>query len=125
VDIQTTDIGDAYVSVSGTSTSAAIVAGAAALMKAVDPTLSNGIIVGGLARNADPAGTQSQTGNGRINLARALADTSTEFIEPAGAPPTGNGGPFVGPYVAAARQLAVTFAGTGTVTITVPAGDTV
>src|SRR5207253_1625185 len=114
VDIQTTDIGDAYVSVSGTSTSAAIVAGAAALMKAVDPTLTNGIIVGRLARNADPAGTQSQTGNGRINLARALADTSTEFIEPAGAAPVGAGGPFVGPYVAAAVGLTVSCSPTTT-----------
>src|SRR5436309_3208910 len=44
VDITTTDIIDPYyVTVSGTSTSAAIVAGAAALMKAVDPTLTNGI----------------------------------------------------------------------------------
>src|SRR5207245_3790829 len=122
VDIQTTDIGDAYVSVSGTSTSAAIVAGAAALMKAVDPTLSNGIIVGRLARNADPAGTQSQTGTGRINLARALADTNTDFIEPAGAAPVGQGGPFVGPYVAAGAGD-----GTGTMTVnptSIAAGST-
>src|SRR5256885_1738954 len=85
-----------------------VIAGAAALMKAVDPTLTNGIIVGRLARNADPAGTQSQTGNGRINLLRALADTSTEFIQPAGAAPVGNGGPFVGPYVAAAELISGT-----------------
>src|SRR2546428_3571934 len=39
--IETTAVGDAYALVSGTSTSAAIVAGAAALMKAVDPTLTN------------------------------------------------------------------------------------
>src|SRR5438445_4347836 len=111
VDITTTDIIDPYyVTVSGTSTSAAIVAGAAALMKAVDPTLTNGIIVGRLARNADPAGTQSQTGNGRLNLARALAATSTEFIEPAGAAPVGAGGPFVGPYRAAAIQSTTTIA---------------
>src|SRR5437867_2919674 len=110
VDISTTDIGDAYVTVSGTSTSAAIVAGAAALMKAVDPTLTNGIIVGRLARNADPAGTQSQTGNGRINLARAVADTNTDFIEPAGAAPVGAGGPFVGPYQAAAVNVSVSCA---------------
>src|SRR3989441_7127601 len=101
-DIQTTAIGDAYTIISGTSASAAIVAGAAAFMKAVDPTLSNGVIVGRLARMADPAGTQIQTGNGRINMARALADTGTDFIQPAGAPPVGGGGPFVGPYVAAA-----------------------
>lgn len=105
VDIATTDIGDAYVTVNGTSASAAIVAGAAALMKAVDPTLTNGVIVGRLARNADAAGTQSQTGNGRINLPRALADTSTEFIQPAGAAPVGDGGPFVGPYQAAACSV--------------------
>src|SRR5881397_3540505 len=101
-DIQTTAIGDAYTVISGTSASAAIVAGAAAFMKAVDPTLTNGIIVGRLARMADPAGTQDQTGNGRINMARALADTGIDFIQPTGAAPVGAGGPFVGPYVAAA-----------------------
>src|SRR2546422_6765296 len=73
-------------------------------MKAMDPTLSNGVIVGRLARMADPAGTRDQTGNGRINMARALADTGTDFIRPAGAPPVGDGGPFVGPYVAAAAD---------------------
>src|SRR5207247_788733 len=86
-DIQTTDIGDTYIVVSGTSTAAAHVAGVAAFMRAVDPTLGNGVIVGRLARTADPAGTQSQTGNGRINMARALADTGTEPIQPAGVPP--------------------------------------
>jgi hypothetical protein len=101
VDVPTTAIGDAYEVVSGTSVSAAIVAGAAALMKANDPSLSNGVIVGRLARNADPAGTQADTGNGRVNLPRALADTSTEFVQPAGATPVGEGGPFVGPYLAA------------------------
>src|SRR5437899_7213727 len=101
-DIQTTNIGAAYNVISGTSASAAIVAGAAAFMRAVDPTLTNGVIVGRLARMADPAGTQDQTGNGRINMARALADTGIDFIQPAGAAPVGAGGPFVGPYVAAA-----------------------
>src|SRR5437899_6257481 len=111
-DIQTTEIGDAYTVISGTSASAAIVAGAAAFMKAVDPTLSNGVIVGRLARMADPAGTQDQTGNGRINMARALADTGTGFVQPAGTAPVGAGGPFVGPYVAAAvcNSLAFTTA---------------
>src|SRR5438876_2372768 len=100
-DIQTTTIGDAYTVISGTSASAAIVAGAAAFMRAVDPTLSNGVIVGRIARMADPAGTPDQTGNGRINMARALADTGIDFIQPAGAAPVGAGGPFVGPYRAA------------------------
>src|SRR2546425_4454095 len=107
-DIQTTEIGDAYTIINGTSASAAIVAGAAAFMKAMDPTLSNGVIVGRLARMADPAGTQDQTGNGRINMARALADTGTDFVQPAGAPPVGNGGPVVGPYTAAANPNLVT-----------------
>ena len=107
VDIQTIDVNGNYIVISGTSTSAAYVAGLAAFMKAVDPTLSNGVIVGRIARNADPAGTQDQTGNGRINMPRALADTSTEFIEPAGAAPVGTGGPFVGPYLAAAAAISL------------------
>ena len=105
--ILTTDIGNSYITISGTSTSAAIVAGAAAQMLAIDPTLTNGVIVGRLARTADVAGTQEQTGNGRINLARALLDAGTDFVQPAGAAPVGGGGPFVGPYRAAASATAV------------------
>src|SRR2546425_1243461 len=104
-DIQTTNIGAAYNVISGTSASAAIVAGAAAFLRAVDPALTNGVIVGRLARMADPAGTQDQTGNGRINMARALADTGTDFVQPAGAVPVGGGGPFVGPYRAAVTTV--------------------
>ncbi|HXT03166.1 MAG TPA: S8 family serine peptidase, partial [Casimicrobiaceae bacterium] len=111
--ILTTDIGGTYLAINGTSSSAAIVAGAAAQLMAIDPTRSNGVIVGRLARNADPAGTQDQTGNGRVNLARALADTATDFVEPAGAAPLGAGGPFVGPYRAAALNLNIAFAGAG------------
>ncbi len=106
--IQTTDLGGSYSVISGTSASAAIVAGVAGLMKAVDPTLSNGIIVGRMARMADPAGTQEQTGNGRVNMSRALADTSLDPVQPAGADPVGAGGPFVGPYVAAAFSITLT-----------------
>ncbi len=102
VGIETTAPGCGYSAVSGTSTSAAVVAGVAAFMKAADPTLTNGVIVGRIARMADPAGTQEQTGNGRINMPRALADTSTDPVQPAGAAPVGGGGPFVGPYVPAA-----------------------
>lgn len=102
--ITTTTLGG-YVSISGTSSSAAIVAGVAAFLKAVDPALTNGMIVGRMARTADPAGTQEETGNGRVNMARALEDTGTDEIQPAGADPVGDGGPFVGPYVAAAVNL--------------------
>jgi subtilisin family serine protease len=94
-----------YVTWSGTSASAAIVAGTAALMRTVDPSLSNGIIVNRLARSADPAGTQDQTGNGRVNVARAIEDVSTDEIQPAGTAPVGNGGPYVGPYRAAALHV--------------------
>src|SRR5207248_1027886 len=69
----------------------------------------NGVIVSRLAESADAAGTPDETGNGRLNLARAIADTSTSSIEPAGADPNGSGGPFVGPYAAAAISVAVTF----------------
>src|SRR3990170_2916078 len=98
-DILTTASDGGYAAVSGTSAAAAEVAGAAALAKAVDPSASNGVIVGRLARNADAVGTVEQTGNGRLNLARAIIDTSTDAVVPAGAP---GGGPLVGPYVAAA-----------------------
>ena len=41
------------------------------------PAISNGVIVGRLARNADPRHGRP-TGNGRLNLARAIADTSPD-----------------------------------------------
>src|SRR5439155_17751965 len=101
---------NSYVTWTGTSASAAIVAGTAALMRAIDSSLSNGVVVNRIARTADVAGTQEQTGNGRVNIQRAMSDTSTDAIEPAGTAPFGNGGPFVGPYkVAAIKNLAVTF----------------
>src|SRR5437867_1799990 len=112
VDVLGTYKDHSYVMWSGTSASAAIVAGSAALMRAVDPSLANGVVVNRIARTADPAGTQEQTGNGRVNLARAIADTSTDAIQPAGAAPLGNGGPFVGPY-----KLAATANGDGTMNV--------
>ena len=92
VGIASTYPGASYVTWDGTSASAAIVAGSAALMRAADPSLANGVIVNRMARTADPAGTQDQTGNGRVNIARALADTSTDSIQPAGSPPVGRAG---------------------------------
>ena len=97
--------GGGTASVTGSSAAAAAVAGAAALLRAVDPSLSAGAVIGRLARSADAAGTVAETGNGRLNLARALADTGTAEVQPAGAAPVGDGGPFVGPYVAAAVAL--------------------
>ena len=105
VDILTTAPGGGSTSISGTSASSAIVAAAAGLLRAADPSASNGVIVGRLARNADPAGSVAETGNGRINLARALSDTSSDGVKPHGAAPVGDGGPIVGPYVAAAVSV--------------------
>ena len=58
-----------------------------------------------LARTADAAGDPADTGNGRLNLLRAMSDASTDAVQPAGAAPVGDGGPLVGPYVAAANQV--------------------
>ena len=55
--IATTSAGGGYTSITGTSASAAEVAGAAALIKA-NSGASNGVIVSRLAKNAEPAGTQ-------------------------------------------------------------------
>ncbi len=97
--------------VTGTSASAAVVAGVAALVRANDTAASNGVVVGRLARNADAAGTAAETGNGRVNLPRSLNDDSTDAVVPQGV--AGNGGPVVGPYVVAAKNLDLTFVGTG------------
>ena len=125
VSIATTSAGGGYGSVTGTSAAAAEVAGAAALIKA-NSGVANGVIVSRLAKNADPAGSQSQTGNGRLQLARAVNDTSTASIQPAGADPVGSGGPYVGPYIAAAPSLETYFESTfATVRETFERGDTV
>lgn len=90
--IATTSAGGDYGTISGTSAAAAHVAGAAALLKAASGA-SNSVIVGRLARTAEPAGSREQTGNGRLQLDRAIADTSTESVQPAGADPIGSGEP--------------------------------
>ncbi|HEY5515821.1 MAG TPA: S8 family serine peptidase, partial [Pengzhenrongella sp.] len=92
---------DEYSSVSGTSAAAAEVAGAAAVLRALDPTATNAVIVGRLARSAAPVLTRAETGNGRLDLARAAADTGTDPVTPAGVNGAAEGGPFVGPYTAA------------------------
>src|SRR3954451_2658789 len=124
--IYTTGLGNSYATISGTSASAAEVAGAAALIKAASPSSSNGTIVGRLARNADGVASDSATGNGRLNVERAAGDGSSAPVEPAGAAPVGDGGPFVGPYVIANKNLTINFAGTGggsvTVSRTTPSG---
>ena len=106
VDIATTGAGGGLATISGTSAAAASVAGAAALLRANEPQLSNGVVVSRLARTADPAGDPAQTGNGRLNLARAIGDASLDELQPSGATPVGSGGPVVGPYIAAGNSTA-------------------
>ena len=69
--------------------------------KAKNGGLSNGEIAARLAATADPAGSSSETGNGRLNLYRALTTPDTGSVKPQGAP---GGGPFVGPYVVQAQE---------------------
>ena len=95
--------------VSGTSAASAEVAAAAALLRAIDPGASNGVIVGRLGRSAADVGTRAETGNGRLDLARAVADEGTTSVRPAGV--GGSGGPFVGPYVAAKKNLQISIVG--------------
>ena len=83
------------------------------------------MIVGRLGRSAADVGTRAETGNGRLDLARAVADDGTAAVRPAGV--GASGGPFVGPYVAAAKNLQITIAGgvgAGTIAFSnlVPAG---
>ena len=107
------DISTGAGAVTGTSAAAAVVAGVAALLQANAPNAGPGVVVGRLARNADAAGSIAETGNGRVNLARALADDSADVVVPQGV--AGNGGPVVGPYVAAAKNYSLTFSGSGSV----------
>ena len=79
VGVITTAPGGGTTSVTGTSASSAAVAAAAALLRANDPSASNGVIVGRLARTAEAAGTVEQTGNGRLQLDRAIADVGTDL----------------------------------------------
>ena len=119
-DITTLASGGGVTSVSGTSASSAEVSAAAALLRTLDPGASNGVIVGRLARSAADVGTRAQTGNGRLDLGRAAADTGSHGVKPVGAAPSGVGGPFVGPYVAAVATVDATTTlngSTGSITV--------
>ncbi len=67
-----------------------------------DPDATNGTVVGRLARTAAPAGTRDETGNGRLDLGRAVLDHATANVEPSGVAGAADGGPYLGPYAAAA-----------------------
>jgi subtilisin family serine protease len=75
----------AYQSASGTSMSTPFVAGAAALMKSLDPSLSAGAIENRLkhtAKDLGDAGRDNRFGYGRLDADRATAATTTLPIPP-------------------------------------------
>ena len=125
-------VGGGTTSVTGTSASAALVAGSAALLLSANPKASNRDVVGLLAQSAAHAGTREQTGNGRLDLGRAFSIHAPPAV-PAGVLGRERGGPFSGPYLAAASTasnptVVGTFNGTGAVTLSptaaVPVGST-
>src|SRR5207247_8610496 len=66
--IYTTSADGGYTTISGTSASAAAVAGAAALIKAASPDASNGVIAGRLGPGAHALTGGRAAGTGRVNL---------------------------------------------------------
>jgi len=106
VEIYSTSRWGRYAEITGTSASSAIVAGIASFLKAVDPTLTNGVIVGRLGRTAEQLGSETLPGNGRVNMAAALADTSMIPVQPAGVE---SSLPFEDPYLAAAACTSLAF----------------
>jgi len=112
--IYTTALNSSYSYFTGTSPSSAIVAGAAAFMKAVDPTITNGVIVDRLGDTTDQAGSASDPnraikfGKGRINMANAMKDKTLDTAQLAGA--VGNSSGAVGQYTIAAATRVGTYA---------------
>ncbi len=98
--------------VAGTSASAASVAGAASLLMAAYPRLSNAAVVGRLAATAARVGTRRQTGNGRLDLARAVSARNTTPLVPRGVRGRAAGGVSGGPYRAATALSGVTIGAT-------------
>ncbi|BEL11351.1 hypothetical protein Q0Z83_095420 [Actinoplanes sichuanensis] len=89
VDIATTGIGNKYEKADGTSEAAAIVSGAAALVRAKFPGLSAAEVIHRLTATADdngPPGRDDQCGYGVLNVVKAL----TADVPPLN--PSGSGG---------------------------------
>jgi thermitase len=72
VSITTLNTGSGYASWSGTSFAAPIVAGTAALVLSVKPSLSASSLVGLLEQNADNIGSSTYFGYGRVNAYKAV-----------------------------------------------------
>lgn len=70
----------------GTSMAAPVVSGAAALVKAMNPTFTNQQVAAQLRATADDVyslnpGYLEKLGNGRLNVFRALSENSKQFVE--------------------------------------------
>ena len=103
--IYTTANGGGYTSISGTSASAAAVAGAAALIRANSPGLSNGVVVSRLGaerRSSRQRGYRQRPAEPGSRERRTL---STEECSQAAPRRLAKGGPFIGPYAAQAATL--------------------
>ena len=110
-------------SVTGTSASAALVAGGAALLLGNDRTASNAAVLGRLATSAARAGTITETGNGRLDLVRALKLSRFKTVAPTGVAGRQVGGPFVGPYLIESALTGPTVAGAGICANTLATGQ--
>lgn len=120
--ISTTTPGGGYVTTTGTSNSTALIAGAAALVRARFPELAADEVIHRLTATANdkgPAGRDDEYGYGVINIERALtADVPLlrpTNAAPASAPPTGDadGTSNTGRVVAMVAALALVLVGTG------------
>src|SRR5947209_1791913 len=107
-------VGGGTKALTGTSASAALVAGSAALLLGSGRASSNAAVAGRLAASAHRAGTPDQTGNGRLDVARALTIKGATPLVPSGVRGRAAGGPFTGPYKIASAVTGPTLAGTNT-----------
>ena len=108
VDVIAANRGGGTTTITGTSASAALTAGSAALLLGADLKATNATVVGRLAAGADKIGTRFTTGHGRLDVARSARAKNARAITPPGVPGHTRTRSFVGPYVAAGSSTAPT-----------------
>ena len=118
-DIVTLSGADGYASWNGTSFSCPVASGVVALMRSVNPQLSNQSIVNLLLANNDDIGTAGYDeyfGQGRVNARRAVAAARGPLVVDSTAPVVAIGSPASGATVAG--TVAVSLSGTDNVAVT-------